>query len=112
MINRSLIVSFNFTTFREDSVDEWDTISSVPVRSIARESYASWREAMLARVTPAETVDRAERVPTALASSVYAELATGETIARRSRILAGRILVSTEVYAWERNLGNFHFHRH
>ena len=100
-----------FTTFREDSVDEWDTISSVPVRSIARGSYASWREAMLARVIPAETVDRAERVPTASASSVCAELATGETIAKRLPILAGRILVSTEVYAWERNLGNFHFHR-
>lgn len=67
---------------------------------------------MLARAIHAETVDRAERAPTALASSVCAELATGETTARRLRILAGRILAYTEVYAWERNLGNFHFHRH
>lgn len=38
---------------------------------------------MLARVILVETVDPAGRVQTALVSSVYAELATEETIAKR-----------------------------
>lgn len=82
-----------------DSVDDWDTISSVPVRSIATESYANWKEAMHARVIHAGTVDRAGRVPIASVSSVYVELVTEETTARRLQTLADRILVSTEVYA-------------
>lgn len=82
-----------------DSVDDWDTISSVPVRSIAMGSYVNWKEAMHARVIHAGTVDRVGRVPIASVSSVYVELVTEETTAKRLRTLAGRILVSMEVYA-------------
>lgn len=95
--------------FRGDSVDDWDTISSAPARSIARENYASLKEAMLARAIRAGTVDRAGKVPTASVSSVCAELGTEGTIARQSRTLAGRILAYTEVYAWEKSLGKLFF---
>lgn len=60
---------------------------------------------MPARAIRAGTVDRAGKVPTASVSSVCAELGTEETTARQSRILAGRILAYTEVYAWGKSLG-------
>lgn len=94
--------------FREDNAEDWDTISNAPVQSIAKGSSANWKEAMLARATPAETGGRAERALTVSVSSAFVALATEETIAKRLLTLVDLILASTVACVLERNLGKFH----
>lgn len=100
-----VVNDLSFLGFRVDSVDDWDTISSAPARSIGKESSANWNEAMPARAIPVGTVVPAGRVPTASVSFVCVALATEVTIARLSPTPAGRILVFTVAFAWKRNLG-------
>lgn len=81
-------------------------ISNVFALSIATVSCVNSREAMHVPAIHVETVDHAERVQIASASSASAERVIEEIIVRQSPIPVDRILAYMVVYAWEKNLGS------